>query len=100
MSRPKLFLVCLLCAATAPFLLIAMACQAVFGSTDRALSMAFAYDVCGNALFGGSRGETISMRTGNALIAGKRWAKIAAPIIDVLFGAGHCLANATANPAA
>lgn len=72
-----------------------MLCQAAFGSTDRALSMAIAQDECGNALFGGSRGETISTRTGNALIAGKRWAKIVAQIIDAIFGAGHCLANAT-----
>lgn len=48
MGRAKLFLICLLCAITAPVLLIAMACQAAFGSTDRALSMAIAYDVCGN----------------------------------------------------
>ena len=95
MSRAKLFLICLLCAVTAPVLLIAMACQAVFGSTDRALSMAIAYDVCGNALFGGSKGETISTRTGNGLIADKRWAKLVAPVIDALFGAGHCLSKAT-----
>jgi hypothetical protein len=100
MSRAKLFLICLLCAITAPVLLTAMACQAAFGSTDRALSMAFAYDTCANALFGGSRGETLSTRTGNALLAGKRWAKIAAPVIDALFGAGHCIANATVKPIA
>ncbi|MDW3683962.1 hypothetical protein RA280_19870 [Cupriavidus sp. CV2] len=95
MSRAKLCLICLLCAITAPVLLIAMACQAAFGSTDRALSMAIAHDVCGNALFGGSKDETISTRTGNGLIAGKRWAKFVAPVIDSLFGAGHCLSNAT-----
>lgn len=59
--------------------------------------MAIAYDECGNALFGGARGETISARTGNALIQGRRWAKIAAPAIDAIFGTGHCLANATMN---
>ena len=38
----------------------------------------------------------ISTRTGNALIQGKRWAKIAAPCIDFLMMQnGHCLANAT-----
>lgn len=98
MSRAKLLMVWALCTATAPILLLAMACQAVFGSTSRALSMAIAYDECGNALFGGARGETISTRTGNALIVGKRWAKIVAPIIDAIFGAGHCLANATIKP--
>jgi hypothetical protein len=85
----------LLCVVTAPILLIAMACQAAFGSNSRALSMAVAYDECGNALFGGARGETISTRTGNALVQGRRWANIVAPIIDAIFGAGHCLANAT-----
>ncbi|CCF96551.1 hypothetical protein B7R77_03140 [Ralstonia solanacearum K60] len=95
MSRKKLLMIWLLCMLTAPVLLLAMACQAAFGSGTRALSMAVAYDECGNALFGGARGETISARTGNALIQGRRWAKIAAPAIDAIFGAGHCLANAT-----
>lgn len=96
MSRLKLLFVWLLCALSSVVLLIAMFCQAAFGSTSRALSMAVAYDECGNALFGGSRGETISTRTGNALIQGKRWAKIVAPAIDfVMMQKGHCLANAT-----
>lgn len=95
MSRAKLLLVWFLCAALLPLVMLAMLEQTVFGSTDRALSMAFALDTCGNALFGGSRGETISTRTGNALIRGQRWAKVAAPVIDFLFGKGHCLANAT-----
>ena len=96
MSRLKLLMVWALCTLAAPILSIAMLCQATFGSTDRALSMAVAQDECGNALFGGARGETISTRTGNALIQGKRWAKIAAPCIDFLMmQKGHCLANAT-----
>jgi hypothetical protein len=96
MSRLKLLFLWLLCTLASPILSIAMLCQAAFGSTDRALSMAVAQDECGNALFGGARGETISTRTGNALIQGKRWAKIVAPIIDFLMGQpGHCLANAT-----
>lgn len=99
MSRVQLLLVWVLCLVTSPVLFIAMACQAAFGSRDRALSMAVAYDECGNALFGGTRGETISARVGNGLIQGKRWAKIAAPCIDLLFGKGHCLANATLKPA-
>jgi hypothetical protein len=98
MSRPKLLLIWLACVLASPVLLIAMFAQAAFGSTDRALSMAVAQDTCGNALFGGSRGETISTRTGNALIQGKRWARIVAPVIDAVFGAGHCLANATVKP--
>ncbi|CAH0444063.1 hypothetical protein LMG10661_00629 [Ralstonia syzygii subsp. syzygii] len=95
MSRSQLLLIWLLCVVTAPVLLLAMVCQVAFGSQDRALSMAVAYDECGNALLGGARGETISARTGNALIQGRGWAKVAAPVIDAIFGAGHCLANAT-----
>ena len=97
MNRIKLLMIWALCTLAAPILSIAMFCQAAFGSTDRALSMAVAQDECGNALFGGSRGETVSTRTGNALIQGRRWARIVAPIIDAIFGAGHCLANATIN---
>jgi hypothetical protein len=96
MSRLQLLFVWLMCVIVAPVLLVAMGCQAAFGSAPRALSMAVAYDEAGNALFGGARGETISTRTGNALIQGKRWAKIAAPCIDfVMMQKGHCLANAT-----
>ncbi|MEI6002741.1 hypothetical protein H3V53_38280 [Paraburkholderia bengalensis] len=96
MSRLKLLLLWLLCTLASPVLCIAMLCQAAFGSTERALSMAVAQDECGNALFGGARGETISTRTGNALVEGKRWAKIVAPCIDFLMmQKGHCLANAT-----
>jgi len=78
-----------------PILNLAMLMQALFGSEERAKSMAVAQDECGNALFGGPADQTISTRTGNALIEGKNWAKIAAPIIDFMFGKGHCLANAT-----
>jgi hypothetical protein len=72
-----------------------MLCQLLIGSAERALSMAVAIDSCGNALFGGLPTVTISERTGNALLDGRRWAKIVAPVIDYFFGAGHCLANAT-----
>jgi hypothetical protein len=95
MNRARLFAVWLLCLAVAPVLLVMMLLQALLGSQKRALAMAVALDGCGNALFGGDPAETISTRTGNALIDGKRWAKIVAPIVDALFGKGHCLANAT-----
>ena len=78
-----------------PILNLAMLMQALFGSEARAKSMAVAQDECGNALFGGPPDKTISTRTGNGLIDGQRWAKIAAPVIDFFFGKGHCLANAT-----
>jgi len=95
MSRRKLVAIWLVVALVSPLLLIMMLLQALVGSSDRAKSMALAYDQCGNALFGGDPKVTISERTGNALIAGKRWAKIVTPIIDFFFGEGHCLANAT-----
>lgn len=56
--------------------------------------MALAIDMCGNALFGGDPREKISSRTGRNLIAGKRWAKIVAPVIDFFAGKDHCLKSA------
>jgi hypothetical protein len=95
MSRLQLCGLWLLCVFASLILLVAMLAQALIGSAPRAQRMAVAYDECGNALFGGPPTETISTRTGNALIQGRRWAKIIAPCIDAIFGAGHCLANAT-----
>lgn len=94
-TRPKLLLLWLLCTSAMPFLSVAMLCQAALGSAVRAKAMAIAQDECGNALFGGPATQTISERTGNALIEGRRWAKLVAPVIDFFFGKGHCLANAT-----
>ena len=94
MTRLKLCGLWLMCVLVTPLLLLAMLVQALLGSAPRAQQMAVAYDECGNALFGGPPTETISRRTGLALIAGKRWAKIVAPCIDFIFGKGHCLANA------
>ena len=95
MSRKDLLLLWLLCTLFMPILSIAMFCQAAFGSEARAKAMAVAQDECGNSLFGGPATETISARTGNALIEGRPWAKVASRVIDYFFGAGHCLANAT-----
>lgn len=95
MNRLQVCGLWVMCALASVILLLAMGLQAMFGSKDRAKAMAIAYDECGNALFGGPATETISTRTGNALIQGKRWAKIVAPLIDAMFGRGHCLANAT-----
>jgi hypothetical protein len=74
-----------------PILSILMLLQALFGSETRALSMAIAIDECGNSGFGGPPQQTISRRTGLALIAGKAWAVPASKFIDFLFGKGHCL---------
>jgi hypothetical protein len=95
MSRIQLLLLWLLCTIFMPVLSVAMFCQALFGSEERAKSMAIAQDACGNALFGGKLPQTMSERTGNALIEGAKWAKIAAKVIDFFFGKGHCLANAS-----
>lgn len=94
MRRLKLFVICLVCALVAPFLVVAMLCQALAGSQTRAQSMANAFDECGNSLLGGDESETISRRTGLAVIAGKRWGKTAAPLIDFFFGEGHCAEKA------
>ncbi|MBD1412846.1 hypothetical protein NUJ30_08495 [Burkholderia contaminans] len=98
MSRLQLVLIWLLCVLAAPVLLAAMLAEALVGSTARAKNIAIAQDEAGNSLFGGAPTQTISERTGNALIEGEQWAHFVAPCIDLLFGKGHCLANATISP--
>lgn len=95
MTRKQLLLLWMICTVFMPVLSIAMFIQAAFGSESRAKAMAVAQDECGNALFGGPPEQTISTRTGNALIEGRPWAKVVAPVIDYFFGKGHCLANAS-----
>lgn len=80
----------LLCTLFLPLLWLMQLLQALFGSVERSLNMAFSLDTCGNALFGGDPRMSISERTGLALMAGKRWAKIVAPLIDHFFGKNHC----------
>ena len=96
-ARAILVLLWLVCAFTAPILIFMMLMQALFGATNRAQSMADAFDQCGNALFGGDPTVTISSRTGDGVILGYRWALILAPVIDFFFGAGHCAFYATLN---
>jgi hypothetical protein len=98
MDRIKLVLIWLLCVAFVVPLMLGMLIEAVCGSQSRALNIAVGYDCAYNGLFGGAEQQTISTRTGNALIEGRRWALLVAPVIDFLFGAGHCLANATIKP--
>lgn len=43
-----------------------------------------------NAITGGDEDETLSSRTGRNAIAGKWWALVLEPIIDLFFGKGHC----------
>lgn len=98
MSRFKLLCLWALITVMSPVLLFAMLVQASLGSDRRAKAMAIAYDECGNALFGGPPQQTISARTGNALILGDEWGKWVAPIIDTFFGRGHCLSNVDVPP--
>lgn len=95
MGRLQLLGVWVMCVFATPILLSLMLCDCLFGSTARAKNMEIAEDEEGNALFGGAAQETLSTRTGNALIMGERWAHFVAPCIDLIFGKGHCLANAT-----
>jgi hypothetical protein len=92
-KRFKLLLLWLLCVVFSVPLLLAMLVQALVGSEVRAKAMAVAQDECGNALFGGPANETISAHVGDAFIQGRKWAQVVAPIIDFLFGKGHCLSN-------
>lgn len=87
----KLWLLCTLCL---PLLWLMQLLQALFGSVERSLNMAFSLDTCGNALFGGDPRMTISERTGLALMEGKRWARIVTSVIDYFFGADHCRTEA------
>lgn len=93
MNRLKLVALWLLVTLFMPLFSLVMLIQAVAGSQSRAKNMALAQDECGNSMFGGPPTQTMSSRVGDGLIEGKRWARVLAPIIDFLFGAGHCLSN-------
>jgi hypothetical protein len=95
MKRSTVILLAIFCTIIAPILVIMMNLQALFGNVDRAQKMALALDECGNALFGGDPRMSISGRTGNGVILGYQWAKTLAPVIDFLFGKGHCVSSAT-----
>jgi hypothetical protein len=95
MNRFQLLGIWLLCTIFMPLMWLVMLYDALLGSPARAKNMEIATDEEGNAMFGGPPQQTISERTGNALITGERWAHFVAPVIDLFFGKGHCLANAT-----
>jgi hypothetical protein len=84
----------LACTAVLPVLWIMQLLQGLFGSTSRSINMAVALDQQGNALLGGDPRMTLSERSGLARMAGKRWAKTAVPLIDAVFGRGHCHSEA------
>jgi hypothetical protein len=64
----------------------------------RVLRVLIAIDETANTVFGGKPTETISGTVGRAAQAGSPWAtRLAAPLVDALFGAGHCWRQATAE---
>jgi hypothetical protein len=93
-SRKNALLLWAACTLALPLLWAMQFLQAAAGSARRSVNMAVALDQCANALLGGEPDMTISARTGLAAMAGKRWAELARPLIDGLFGAGHCIEEA------
>ena len=61
---------------------------------DRLRNMLIGEDEALNALGGGSYRETVSGSVGRALLAKAWWAPLAAWLLDLIFGAGHCAAQA------
>lgn len=89
-KRLILLVLWVICALTMPLILLLMLGHTLFGSITRAQHTANAIDEAANCLFGGDERETISRRTGLAVIAGKPWGLKLAPVIDAFFGKGHC----------
>ncbi len=89
-TRHRAIALWLLCTLVIPMLWLMQGLQALFGSPERSIRMAFAQDACGNALFGGDPRMSISERTGLGVMQGKRWARVVAPLIDAFFGKNHC----------
>jgi len=89
-TRRRAIALWLLCTLVIPLLWLMQLLQGVLGSPERSINMAVSLDTCGNALLGGNPRQTLSERTGLALLEGKRWARIVAPVIDYFFGKDHC----------
>ena len=89
-SRRRAVALWLICTLVIPLLWLMQGLQALFGSVDRSINMAVSLDTFGNTLLGGNPRQTISERTGLALLEGKRWARLVAPVIDYFFGKDHC----------
>lgn len=92
-SRSTTLLLWFLITLILPIAQIVMLFQALLGSGQRAHMQAVAYDQVGNTIFGGPPTQTMSSRVGDAKVRGQKWAQIAAPILDFLFGKGHALSN-------
>lgn len=87
-----------LCLAVLPLFMLAMLGFALAASNDRAFYMAYCLDLGGAVAIGGPMGSTVSSRTGRALLLGRWWATLLAPVIDCFFGQGHCLSHAKDQP--
>jgi hypothetical protein len=92
-NRSKTLLLWFLITLLLPVAQIVMLVQTLLGSGERAHNQAVAYDQAGNTVFGGRYDQTMSSRVGDAKVRGQKWAKVAAPILDFLFGKGHALSN-------
>lgn len=89
-TRRRALVLWALCTLCLPLLWIMQLLQGLFGSPSRSINMAISLDTCGNALTGGDPRMTLSERTGLAVMDGKRWGLLAAPVIDTFFGKDHC----------
>lgn len=98
MTRTRLVGLWALCLLVLPLLVSAQLFFALKGNQARAINMAYALDEAGAVAIGGPIGSTVSSRTGRALLLGRHWAKLLAPVIDFFFGEGHCLAHANDKP--
>lgn len=65
----------------------------------RLLGFCIGLDEAVNALGGGDYRQTISGTIGRGLLKGVWWAKPARILVDGLFGAGHCAAQAAKEAA-
>ena len=68
--------------------------RVLFKNDARMFAIALYYDLLANVTLNGREGESISSRTGRGLIARQRWAIILGPLIDSIFGQGHCIKQA------
>lgn len=88
MKRLLLFaiwIVCVLCAATAlPYMLVC-----ILVGSPRAWTIALGFDRVGNAMTGGIDGEYLSARASRVRKEGRRWACVLCKLLDKV-DPGHC----------
>jgi hypothetical protein len=93
-SKLRLLGLWALCFITTPLLLVAMLVQTLFGDEELAMSVAIAFDKCGNAALGGAVRMTVSAQVGKSYLKGSLWAVPVAWGIDLLMGKYHCIKTA------